>query len=344
MIYKTLIRPVLFLFSPETIHNLLFWLMPYFKFFNPVFRLFLSPGKFANDITVNGLYFRNRLGVAAGLDKDGELINFWDACGFSHIELGTVTPLPQPGNPKPRLFRLVKDKAIINRMGFNNCGAEQLKENILKARKSLSKDFVVGVNIGKNKDTPLENAHEDYCKCLDVLYETGDYFTVNISSPNTEGLRRLQEEKYLKDLLFEIVMKRNEIVKTRSVPEKNIFLKIAPDLTDAEIVSIYNSVVYYGINGIIATNTTVTRENLRTKTDESGGLSGKPIKMLSGIVLKRINELKTDDENNDLLIIGAGGVFTEDDYKDKMIYGADLVQVYTGLIYEGFGLAKKILS
>lgn len=344
MIYKILIRPVLFLFSPETIHNFLFGILPYLKFLNPVFSVFLSPGKFTNDITVNGLYFRNRLGVAAGLDKDGELINFWDSCGFSHVELGTVTPLPQPGNPEPRLFRLVKDKAVINRMGFNNCGAEQLKENILTARKSLSKEFVVGVNIGKNKDTPLENAHEDYCKCLDVLYEAGDYFTVNISSPNTEGLRTLQEEKHLKNLLFEIIMKRNEIVKTRSLPEKNIFLKIAPDLTDEEIIGIYNSAVYYGINGIIATNTTVTRENLKTKINETGGLSGKPLKALSGKVLKRINELKTNNENNDLFIIGCGGVFNEDDYKQKMIFGADLVQVYTGLIYEGFGLAKKILA
>ncbi|MGV8018424.1 MAG: quinone-dependent dihydroorotate dehydrogenase [Ignavibacteria bacterium] len=285
--------------------------------------------------------FRNRLGIAAGLDKNGELIEFWDTAGFSHIEVGTVTPLPQPGNPKPRLFRLVKDKGIINRMGFNNKGAEHIRKKILKAKKRTRKDFVIGVNIGKNKQTPLENAFEDYAKCLDTLYEAGDYFTINISSPNTEGLRELQGRKFLKDLLFEIIMKRNEIMKARNLPEKNIFLKIAPDLTDEEIKSIYEDSVYYGLNGIIATNTTITRDDLKTKIEEGGGLSGKPLKAMSDEVLKKLSELNRDKK--DFILIGAGGVFNASDYKDKMLYGADLVQIYTGLIYEGFGIAKKIL-
>ncbi len=340
MLYK-FFRIFLFWFKPEFIHNLIFGILPFFKFLFPLLRPFYSFNDLANDFTVNGLRFRNRLGIAAGLDKNGELIEFWDTAGFSHIEVGTVTPLPQPGNPKPRLFRLVKDKGIINRMGFNNKGAEHIRKKILKAKKRTRKDFVIGVNIGKNKQTPLENAFEDYAKCLDTLYEAGDYFTINISSPNTEGLRELQGRKFLKDLLFEIIMKRNEIMKARNLPEKNIFLKIAPDLTDEEIKSIYEDSVYYGLNGIIATNTTITRDDLKTKIEEGGGLSGKPLKEMSDEVLKKLSELNRDKK--DFILIGAGGVFNASDYKDKMLYGADLVQIYTGLIYEGFGIAKKIL-
>ena len=341
MFYK-LLRLILFRFNPEFIHNVIFKCLPLFKIFFPILRPLYSFNDFANDFTVNGLIFRNRLGIAAGLDKDGELIEFWDTAGFSHIEVGTVTPLPQPGNPKPRLFRLVGDKGIINRMGFNNKGAEHLRKKILKARKRIRKDFVIGVNIGKNKQTPLENAFEDYAKCLEVLYEAGDYFVINISSPNTEGLRELQGNKYLKNLLFEIIMKRNEIIKTKSLPEKNIFLKIAPDLTDEELKSVYEDAVYYGINGIIATNTTVTRNNLQTRINQEGGLSGKPLKEMSDSILRKLNEMNGDNKN--FILIGVGGVFNNSDYKDKMLYGADLVQVYTGLIYEGFGIAKKILK
>ncbi len=341
MLYK-FFRIFLFRFRPEFIHNLIFGVLPYFKFLFPLLRPFYSFNDLTNDFTVNGLRFRNRLGIAAGLDKDGELIEFWDTAGFSHIEVGTVTPLPQPGNPKPRLFRLVKDKGIINRMGFNNKGAEHIRKKILKAKKRTRKDFIIGVNIGKNKQTPLKNAFEDYAKCLDTLYEAGDYFTINISSPNTEGLRELQGRKFLKDLLFEIIMKRNEIMKARNLPEKNIFLKIAPDLTDEEIKSIYEDSVYYGLNGIIATNTTITRDGLKTNIEQEGGLSGKPLKAMSDEVLKKLSEL--NHGKKDFILIGAGGVFNATDYKDKMLYGADLVQIYTGLIYEGFGIAKKILK
>jgi dihydroorotate dehydrogenase len=341
MLYK-ITRLILFRFKPEFIHNVIFRVLPLFKLFFPLLKPFYTFNAYANDFTVNGLTFRNRLGIAAGLDKDGELIEFWDTAGFSHIEVGTVTPLPQPGNPKPRLFRLVKDKGIINRMGFNNKGAEHLRKKIVKAKKRVRKDFVIGVNIGKNKQTPLENAFEDYAKCLDVLYDAGDYFVINISSPNTEGLRELQGERYLKNLLFEIVMKRNEIVKSKSLPEKNIFLKIAPDLTDEELKSVYEDAVYYGLNGIIATNTTITRNGLKTKIEQGGGLSGKPLKEMSDVILKRLHEL--NEGKKDFILIGVGGVFNNADFKDKMILGADLVQVYTGLIYEGFGLAKKILK
>jgi len=341
MIYR-LIRSILFLFNPETVHNFVFWILRFLKWSFPMLRPFFSFNEVSNEFTINGLKFRNRLGVAAGLDKDGEVIEFWDAVGFSHVEVGTVTPLPQPGNPKPRLFRLVKDEGIINRMGFNNKGAEKLKKKIREAKKRIRKDFIIGVNIGKNKDTPLEKAFEDYAICLETLYEEADYFTINISSPNTEGLRTLQEEENLNTLLFEIIMKRNEIVKDKKLPEKNIFLKIAPDLNEEEIKKIYETAVNYGLNGIIATNTTITRDNLKTVIDETGGLSGKPIKTLSDSVLKTLSTLNQD--RKDFVLIGAGGVFSKSDYKDKMISGSDLVQVYTGIIYEGFGITRKILK
>ncbi|MCU0372512.1 MAG: quinone-dependent dihydroorotate dehydrogenase [Ignavibacteria bacterium] len=341
MVYR-LVRSILFLFNPEIVHNLVFGILKLFKWAFPLLRPFFSFNEVSNEFTINGLKFRNRLGVAAGLDKDGEVIEFWDAAGFSHVEVGTVTPLPQPGNPKPRLFRLVKDEGIINRMGFNNNGAEALKKNINKAKKKIRKDFIIGVNIGKNKDTPLEKASEDYTKCLETLYEEADYFTVNISSPNTEGLRTLQEEESLNTLLFEIIMKRNEIVKDKKLPEKNIFLKIAPDLNEEEIRKIYETAVNYGLNGIIATNTTITRDNLKTVIEETGGLSGKPVKQMSDSVLKSVSALNQNRE--DFILIGAGGVFGKSDYKDKMISGADLVQVYTGIIYEGFGITRKILK
>jgi dihydroorotate dehydrogenase len=227
-------------------------------------------------------------------------------------------------------------------MGFNNVGAEKLRKRILKAKKRVRKDFVIGVNIGKNKETPIENAFDDYAKCIEVLYDAADYFVINISSPNTPGLRTLHGNEELNTLLFEIIMKRNEIVKSTKQAEKCIFLKIAPDLNDEELESVYKTALNYGLNGIVATNTTITRENLLSNINEEGGLSGKPVKGLSDKVLKKLNELNGD--NKEFVLIGVGGVFDKSDYKDKMILGADLVQVYTGLIYEGFGITNKILK
>ena len=340
MFYK-IIRTILFRFNPETVHNMVFGVLPFLRFAFPLLKPFYSFEGVTNKFRIKNLVFRNRLGVAAGLDKDGKLIEFWDAVGFSHVEVGTVTPLPQPGNPKPRLFRLVKDKGIINRMGFNNEGAEKLRERINDARKHIRKDFIIGINIGKNKDTPIEKATDDYVKCLETLYESGDYFMINISSPNTAGLRTLQEGVQLNMLLFEIALKRNEIVKMKSLTEKCIFLKIAPDLNEEEIENIYKAATNYGLDGIAATNTTITRENISSKINEDGGLSGKPLKGPADTVLKKLNELNRG--NKDFILIGAGGVFSKSDYKDKMILGAELVQVYTGIIYEGFGITNKIL-
>ncbi len=292
---------------------------------------------------VNGLKFRNPLGLAAGLDKDGEAIRFWDAAGFSHIEVGTVTPKLQPGNKKPRLFRLVKDKAIINRMGFNNKGADELCEKIIKAKKKINNDFIIGVNIGKNKTTPLETAADDYKICLEKLYDYANYFTINISSPNTEGLRELQGEKYLDDLLFQISNKNSELAKVKNTNAKTIFLKIAPDLSETEIEQIYNLVVKHKIAGIIATNTTISRTELPEQPSEEGGLSGKPLKAKSNLVLKKLNELNLKNKNSRINLIGCGGVFDNADCNDKLKSGADLVQIYTGFIYEGLNIIKKIL-
>lgn len=342
MLYKYIIRPLLFLFNPESVHDFVIVVISRFTFLYPFVKLLYAPKNEIPEI-VNGLKFRNPLGLAAGFDKDGEAIRFWDAAGFSHIEVGTVTPKPQPGNPKPRLYRLIKDKAIINSMGFNNKGADELKKNILKAKKKVKKDFIIGVNIGKNKTTPLENSADDYKICLEKLYDCAGYFTVNISSPNTEGLRELQGEKYLDDLLSQISNKNSELAKVRNTNTKIIFLKIAPDLSETDIEQIYNLVVKYKIAGIIATNTTISRTGLSEQSTREGGLSGKPLKGKSDTVLKKLNELNLKNKNNKINLIGCGGVFDNEDYKDKLKSGADLVQIYTGFIYEGLNIIKKIL-
>lgn len=344
MFYKIFIRPILFLFNPEIIHDTVFFVISRFTFLYPIFRLIYSPKENWEEIQIGGIKFRNRLGIAAGLDKDGIAIRFFDALGFSHIEVGTVTPLPQAGNEKPRLFRLKKDKALINRMGFNNIGADKVKINIKRAKKHLKSDFVVGVNIGKNKDTPIEKAYTDYEICLEKFYDVADYFTINISSPNTEGLRNLQSEKYLDELLQNITDKNKSLSEEKNIALKNIFLKIAPDLSEEEISQIYFFASKYELTGIVATNTTISRPNLIERKDETGGLSGKPLKELSGKVLKQLKEMNDVNTFSQMYLIGSGGVFTKDDYKEKLIKGADLVQVYTGYIYEGNRIIKKILN
>lgn len=340
MIYKIL-RPVLFLFDPEKAHEMVLTSISKLTLLYPLFKFFYSTKKF-NKLEVSNLHFRNRLGLAAGVDKNGIAIKFWDVLGFSHVEVGTVTPLPQPGNSKPRVFRLKKERALINRLGFNNIGADMVKKNILKARKHVSKDFVIGVNIGKNKDTPLNDSLSDYKICLEKLFDAADYFTINISSPNTEGLRDLHEPEMLDNFLFEIQQLNREISKLKSSPLKCIFLKISPDLSDEILRPVYDSVIKNNINGIIATNTTISRENLKISFDERGGLSGMPLKHTSDRVLEKLNELNKEN-TNPLLLIGVGGVFSKNDFNDKITSGASLVQIYTGFIYEGPGIIKRLL-
>ena len=283
--------------------------------------------------TVAGLRFKNPIGLAAGFDKDGKYYSTMAALGFSHIEIGTVTPLPQPGNPKPRLFRLIKSKGLINRMGFNNDGAEALAERLKENR---PKDIVIGANIGKNKDTPNNEAVNDYLKSFRILYGLVDYFTVNVSSPNTPGLRSLQDKEPLTQLL--------SALQTENHSAKPIFLKIAPDLSHEQLDEIVEIVINSGIAGIIATNTTITRNGLKESKEEiesmgAGGLSGTPILDMAVSVVQYLKEKSAGS----FAIIGVGGI---DDYhsaKKHLDAGADLIQIYTGMIYSGPGIVKSIL-
>lgn len=341
--YKFLIRPVFFLFDSEKIHNFTLSIISKFTFLYPVFKFLYNPNKNSSFQIIN-CSFKHPLGLAAGFDKNGVAIRFWDAVGFSHIEVGTVTPLGQPGNPKPRIFRLKKDKALINRLGFNNKGADEIRRNILEAKPHLKNGLVVGVNIGKNKDTSIINAVNDYKICLEKLYDAADYFTVNISSPNTQSLRDLHNKEYLDNFLSEIQLLNSQLALKYNIKQKNIFLKISPDLEEAEIEEIYDFVCKHNFTGIIATNTTVSRINLSEKSDEQGGLSGKPVKPLADKVLNKLSELNLKNQNKKLILIGVGGVFSSSDFNDKIKNGASLVQVYTGFIYEGPGIIKKILN
>lgn len=284
--------------------------------------------------TVAGMPFKNPVGLAAGFDKDGKYYHQMALLGFSHIEIGTVTPLPQAGNPKPRLFRLIKSKGLINRMGFNNDGAKALAQRLKNNRPP---GLIIGANIGKNKDTPNEDAVNDYMKCFRILYDLVDYFTVNVSSPNTPGLRALQDKEPLTNILSTL-QKENHA-------SKPIFLKIAPDLTTQQLDEIIEIVSTTRITGVIATNTTITRNGLQESKEEiekfgAGGLSGSPILDLSVSVVKYLSS----KSNGSFSIIGVGGIDDLSSAKKHLDAGADLIQIYSGLIYSGPGLVKQIIK
>jgi len=289
---------------------------------------------YPSTIQTAGFTFPNRLGLAAGLDKNALLLPVWHHLGFGHIEVGTITPKPQIGNPKPRLFRLVKDKALINRMGFNNDGADLIAERLEKRPKGL----IIGANIGKNKDTSAEDAFRDYQICMHKLQEACDYFTINVSSPNTPGLRDLQHQSELDHLLGEI-QDTNEALKV----SKPIWLKIAPDLSEIQLQDVISVAEKNNIDAIVATNTTLSRAGLSTDSATiqqigNGGLSGKPL-------LRRSNEVVAFlQENSSIPIVGVGGIFSAQDAIEKIQSGATLVQIYTGLIYRGPSLIKEILQ
>lgn len=282
-------------------------------------------------VEIAGLRFEHPIALAAGLDKDAQAVKGLLALGFSGVELGTLTPLAQPGNPKPRLFRLPSHRALINRMGFNNHGASETARRLERER---WRPGPVGVNIGKNKDTPIERAVEDYLACVDTLAPVGDYLVVNASSPNTPGLRQLQEPEQLRALL-EAVKARLEIV----APGKPLFLKIAPDLSETAVDDVVDVALACGISGLIATNTTVARPVEHPLAPEAGGLSGAPVRDLSNEVIRRA----VARSGGRLPIIGVGGVFTAEDVREKLRAGASLVQVYTGFIYEGPGMVRRLL-
>lgn len=302
--------------------------------------LLLQTYKVENSFDFLGLKFPNRVGLAAGLDKNAAYLNELSALGFGFIEIGTVTPLPQPGNELPRLFRLKKDESLINRMGFNNEGVEVVAERL----KNRPKGLIVGGNIGKNKITPNENAVQDYLICFEKLYNLVDYFVVNVSSPNTPNLRELQDKKPLMEILSRLIESRNTFIK-KDFPHKPILLKIAPDLSQEQLDDVVVIVNETGIEGIVATNTTISREGLKTDksiVDEigAGGLSGKILSDKSTDVIKYINQ-KSEGK---IPMIGVGGIYNEESAMKKIEAGASLVQVYTGFIYEGPVLVKRIAN
>ncbi|MFM7533167.1 MAG: quinone-dependent dihydroorotate dehydrogenase [Rubrivivax sp.] len=289
-------------------------------------------------VTVAGLRFPNRVGLAAGLDKDGRCIDGLGAMGFGFIEVGTVTPRPQPGNPKPRIFRLPERQALINRLGFNNAGLEAFIDNVRRARSFRAAGGIVGLNIGKNAATPIERAADDYLACLEGVYPHADYVTVNVSSPNTKNLRTLQSDEALDALLGALLARRAQLADMhgRRVP---LFLKIAPDLDDAQLALLAATLQRQGIDGVIATNTTVDRSGVAglPHAQEAGGLSGAPLLQASNRVIRSLRTLLGPG----FPIIGVGGVCSGADACTKMEAGADLVQLYTGFIYAGPPLVKE---
>ncbi|HEX8546695.1 MAG TPA: quinone-dependent dihydroorotate dehydrogenase [Cytophagaceae bacterium] len=335
--YKNLVRPILFLFDPEKVHYFTFSLIK-FLYSIPggpfIFKTLFQVNDKRLERELFGLTFKNPVGLAAGLDKDGVLVNEMDALGFGFIEIGTLTPEPQPGNDKPRLFRLKSDKALINRMGFNNGGVKAGAERLRKRHPGI----LVGGNIGKNKWTANEEAYKDYEKCFEALYDCVDYFVVNVSSPNTPGLRALQEKGPLKEILNKLMIKSS----SQSKP-KSILLKIAPDLTEGQLDDIIEIVQETKIGGVIATNTTISRAGLLETTASlekigAGGLSGKPLLKQSTFVVKYLSE----KSNKSFPIIAVGGIFSPEDAIEKLEAGAALVHLYTGFIYEGPTLIKAI--
>ena len=330
--YKLLIRPLLFLFDPEKVHYFTFSLIRILS------KIPGIPSLFESLYTVNdkrletevfGLKFKNPVGLAAGFDKDAALYKELSHFGFGFIEIGTLTPKGQEGNPKKRLFRLKEDQAIINRMGFNNGGVQEAVERLKK-----NKGILIGGNIGKNKLTPNENAVDDYLICFEALFNYVDYFVVNVSSPNTPNLRELQEKEPLTQLLQ--ALQKENLAKPNSKP---ILLKIAPDLTDTQLLDIIDIVKETKIAGVIATNTTISREGLQSVNRcETGGMSGKPLTKRSTEVIRFLSE----KSNKAFPIIGVGGIHSAEDAIEKLEAGASLIQLYTGFIYEGPALVKAI--
>lgn len=332
MLYD-LLRPLLFAFDPETAHTISLSTLQHLQ------NLGLLPGHSyaCKSRKIMGLNFPNPVGLAAGLDKNGTYIDALAKLGFGFIEVGTVTPRPQPGNPRPRLFRLTQAQAIINRMGFNNHGVDHLIENI----KRSNFQGILGINIGKNFDTPVDQAGEDYLICLRKTYRYASYVTINISSPNTRNLRQLQNTTELDRLLH--------LLKTEQIKLSNqygkytpLVIKIAPDLDSSQLEAIARLLMKHQIDGVIATNTTISRQNLEHLpfADEAGGLSGAPLKSLSTEVIRKLHTLLQET----IPIIGVGGIMSAEDAKEKTAAGASLIQIYTGLIYHGPDLIRQSVA
>ena len=338
LIPYSLSRAILFGMQPEAAHEFTMDMLA--KGQNSPLACAWRQTRVDDPITLAGLSFPNRVGMAAGLDKNARVIDGLGAMGFGFVEVGTVTPLAQPGNPKPRMFRIPERDALINRLGFNNEGLDAFIANVKKARfREQAKPLLLGLNIGKNAATPIEDATSDYLKCLDAVYPHADYITVNISSPNTKNLRALQSDEALDALLAALVTRREQLAREHG-KHKPVFLKIAPDLTEEQVSVIANSLKNHGMDGVIATNTTISRDAVQglQHAEETGGLSGRPVFEASNNVIRQLRAAL----GSQFPIIGVGGILSGADAVTKLQAGADVVQIYTGLIYKGPGLVPEI--
>ena len=337
--YQTWLRPLLFRLPPEIAHQLTLHLVGLVGNLSPIRALLesrLTPSD-SQKVRLFGLTFSNHVGLAAGYDKDAQAIMGLGALGFGHIEVGTITPQPQAGNPKPRVFRLTEDQGVINRMGFPGKGSEYCLKRLAKLQ---TRKTILGINIGKNKDTPLEQADADYTILIEIFSEFADYIAINISSPNTVGLRQLQHRKYLEGLLTKIVQTR-EVQSQKWKKPIPLLVKLSPDMTLTELDQALEAIVSSSIDGIIATNTTISRDNLRSSyATEAGGLSGKPLSGLSTRVIAHIHK----QTGGKIPIIGVGGISSAQEAQQKLDAGASLVQIYTGLIYHGPQLVRTIVK
>ncbi|ERM07463.1 dihydroorotate dehydrogenase [Pantoea agglomerans Tx10] len=333
--FYPIVRPALFKLDPERAHELTFQQL---RFMNGTpLEMFYRQNLPSRPVTCMGLTFENALGLAAGLDKNAECIDAFAAMGFGFVEVGTVTPRAQAGNDKPRMFRLVEAGGIINRMGFNNLGVDHLVENVKKARFN----GVLGINIGKNKDTPVEQGKDDYLLCMEKVYAHAGYIAINISSPNTPGLRSLQYGEALDDLLSSIKQKQKEL-EQRHLKYVPLAVKIAPDLSEEELIQVADSLIRHQIDGVIASNTTLDRSLVSglKHAEEAGGLSGRPVQSRSTAVIQRLSQ----ELQGRLPIIGVGGIDSLTAAREKIAAGATLVQIYSGFIYQGPGLIKDIVT
>ena len=334
--YKSLVRPLLFQLAPEQAHHFSLHALKLACSVPGIHLLLrelfeLKHPELKREVA--GITFPNPVGLAAGFDKNAECYRELFAFGFGFIEVGTVTPLPQPGNPQPRLFRLPHDQSLVNRLGFNNHGLDAVVKNL----KNRNPGMIIGGNIGKNKDTPNQKASDDYVKGFEALYDVVDYFTINVSSPNTPNLRELQEKVPLTSLL--------QAVQRKNVSNKPIFLKIAPDITQPQLEDIAEIVETTDIHGLVATNTTIERKNMDTPAGKvreigAGGLSGKALRSRATETIRNLRKVLPPD----FPIIGVGGIFTPEDALEKMEAGASLIQLYTGFVYEGPSIVNKINS
>jgi len=341
--YKNILKPLLFRLDPEQAHELAvdaLTLLSETPIVRPAMAAWNRVPAAAKPVEAFGLSFPNRIGLAAGFDKNALCWPAFEALGFGHVEIGTVTALAQPGNPKPRMFRFPEHDALLNRMGFNNDGAEAVAERLDEMPGPGERGIPLGVNIGKSKVAPLDEAVEDYRISFRALADYADYVVINVSSPNTPGLRELQEETRLRELLGELCRLNGERVSDQGKARRPILLKIAPDLTDSQLDDILQILVDLSLDGIIATNTTMAREGPFEGLQEAGGISGFPVTEMSTRIVARIAK----QTQGKLPIIGVGGISSPETAQAKLDAGATLVQVYSGLIFEGPFLAKRIAS